>query len=438
MNAQEEYKLKMMSAERAIDYIADQDKIVMGNAVSEPPALLKALAEKIREGRYNRLRLFYNESKSPAGNSILTYDLLNVLELNCLFLSSIERNLIKEGLVDHKKVVNYVPTTFSQTPRILSEDIGIDTLITTVSPMNENGYFTFGTNNDYITSVARSAKRVIVEVNDLMPRVFGDSLLHISEVTAVTEHTIPLVEVRPIPANAIDDAIGKIIAAHVSDGATLQMGVGALPNAICSELSSHKDLGIHSEVLTPGMIDLIKMGAVNNRRKKINRLKSVFTFVMGNQLLYDFINDNPAVESYPVSYVNDPYVIAQNDNVVSVNSTAEIDLTGACNSEHIKGHQYSSSGGQLDFVRGAYMSKGGKSFIALHSTTNDGKVSKITGRLSGPVTTPRTDVHFVATEYGCVNLKGKSSSERALALISIAHPDFRTELLEEARKNFLV
>jgi itaconate CoA-transferase len=164
----------------------------------------------------------------------------------------------------------------------------------------------------------------------------------------------------------------------------------------------------------------------------------VFTFVMGNQLLYNFINDNPAVESYPVSYVNDPYVIAQNDNVVSVNSTAEIDLTGACNSEHIKGHQYSSSGGQLDFVRGAYMSKGGKSFIALHSTTADGKVSKITGRLSGPVTTPRTDVHYVATEYGCVNLKGKSSSERALALISIAHPDFRAELLEAAKKNFLV
>jgi itaconate CoA-transferase len=331
-----------------------------------------------------------------------------------------------------------VPTTFSQTPRILSEDIGIDTLITTVSPMNENGYFTFGTNNDYITSVARSAKKVIVEVNDLMPRVFGDSLLHISEVTAVTQHTFPLVEVKPVPANAIDDAIGKVIAAQVSDGATLQMGVGALPNAICSELSGHKDLGIHSEVLTPGMIDLIKMGAVNNRRKKINRLKSVFTFVMGNQLLYDFINDNPAVESYPVSYVNDPYVIAQNDNVVSVNSTAEIDLTGACNSEHIKGHQYSSSGGQLDFVRGAYMSKGGKSFIALHSTTADGKVSKITGRLSGPVTTPRTDVHYVATEYGCVNLKGKSSSERALALIGIAHPAFRAELLEAAKKNFLV
>ena len=438
MNAQEEYKLKLMSAERAIDYIADQDKIVMGNAVSEPPALLKALAGKIRAGRYNKLRLFYNESKSPAGNSILTYDLLNVLELNCLFLSSIERNLIIKGLADDKKVVNYVPTTFSQTPRILSEDIGIDTLITTVSPMNEHGYFTFGTNNDYITSVARSAKKVIVEVNDLMPRVFGDSLLHISEVTAVTQHTFPLVEVRPIPANAIDDAIGKIIAAHVSDGATLQMGVGALPNAICSELSGHKDLGIHSEVLTPGMIDLIKMGAVNNRRKKINRLKSVFTFVMGNQQLYDFINDNPAVESYPVSYVNDPYVIAQNDNVVSVNSTAEIDLTGACNSEHIKGHQYSSSGGQLDFVRGAYMSKGGKSFIALHSTTADGKVSKITGRLSGPVTTPRTDVHYVATEYGCVNLKGKSSAERALALISIAHPAFRALLLESAKKNFLV
>lgn len=438
MKVQALYESKLLTADKAIDYIEDKDKIVMGVAVSEPPALLSALAEKIRAGRFSKLRLFYNESKEPAGNSVLQYDLLDVIELNCLFLSSIERNLIQQGLKDNRKLVNFVPTTFSQTPRILSQEIGIDTFIATVSPMDKNGYFTFGTNNDYGTTVARSAKKVIVEVNENMPRVFGNSLLHISEVTAVVENHIPLIEVMPVPANATDELIGRIIAQQIPDGATLQMGVGALPNAICAQLSGHRDLGIHSEVITPGMIDLIEDGVITNRKKKIDHLKSVFTFTMGNKRLYDFIHNNPSIESHPVSYVNDPAIISKNDRVISINSTAEVDLTGACNSEYIKGHQYSSSGGQLDFVRGAYLSKGGKSFIALHSTTGGGTISKIVPKLSGPVTTPRTDVHHVVTEYGCVNLKGKSSSERALALISIAHPNFREELFKAAKANFLI
>ena len=191
-----------------------------------------------------------------------------------------------------------------------------------------------------------------------------------------------------------DAAIGKMIAEMVPDGACLQMGVGALPNLVCSQLRSRKDLGIHTEALCPGMIDLIEAGVVTNRRKRLNPGKTVFTFAMGQKAMYDFLDDNPSVESHPVDYVNDPHVIAQNDNVVSINAALQIDLTGACNAEHVLGHQYSATGGQLDFVRGAYASRGGKSIIACHSTAAKGKVSRIVARLDGPVTTPRIDTHY--------------------------------------------
>jgi itaconate CoA-transferase len=207
---------------------------------------------------------------------------------------------------------------------------------------------------------------------------------------------------------------------------------------VCVELKDRNDLGIHTEALCPGLVELMRAGVVNNRRKAIDRGKTVFTFAMGQREMYDFLNDNPAIESRPVDYVNDPRVIAMNDNVVSINATIQIDLTGACNSEHMLGHQYSASGGQLDFVRGAYASEGGKSIIACHSTAAKGKVSRIVARLDGPVTTPRIDTHYVVTEFGAVNLKGLSSTERAKALIGLAHPDFRDELGEAAKQLHLI
>jgi itaconate CoA-transferase len=232
--------------------------------------------------------------------------------------------------------------------------------------------------------------------------------------------------------------IGRIIADMVPDGACMQMGVGALPNLVCAALKDRNDLGIHTEALNPGLVDLIRAGAVTNRRKAIDRSKTVFTFAMGHKSMYDFLNDNPAIASAPVDYVNDPRIIAQNDNVVSINATIQIDLTGACNSEHMLGHQYSASGGQLDFVRGAYASKGGKSIIAARSTAAKGKISRIVGRLDGPVTTPRIDTHYVVTEFGAVNLKGLSSTERAHALIALAHPEFRDELTASAKALHLI
>jgi itaconate CoA-transferase len=332
-----------------------------------------------------------------------------------MFVTAVERALIKRAEQDGRgKVLTYVPTNFSQAPRILTEHVGIDTFLVTVSPMDEHGYFTFGTGNDYSTKVARTAEHLIVEVNNQMPRVYGSlAQLHVSEVEAIVENDTPLLETPVHKAAEEDTVIGKMIAEMVPDGACLQMGVGTLPDLICSQLRDRKDLGIHTEALCPGMIDLTDCGAVTNRRKRLNHGKTVFTFAMGQKAMYDYLNNNPAVGSHPVDYVNDPTTIAQNDNVISINAALQIDLTGAVNAEYMLGHQYSGTGGQLDFIRGAYNSRGGKSIIACHSTAAKGKVSRIVTRLEGPVTTPRIDTHIVATEFGWAELKGKSSTGRA-------------------------
>jgi itaconate CoA-transferase len=357
-----------------------------------------------------------------------------------MFVTGVERALIKRGMEDGgRKVVSFIPNNFHQAVRLLTEEIHIDTFVTTVSPMDARGYFSFGTGNDYSTKVARSAKRLIVEVNRNMPRVMGEgAALHVSEVHAVVENDVPLLELPVGEPNADDLTIAKTIAGMVPDGACLQMGVGGLPNAVCGALADRKDLGIHSEVLCPGMVDLINAGVVTNRRKAIDIGKSVFTFAMGQKSMYDLLDNNPTIESRPVDYVNDPRTISRNDSVISVNATIQIDLTGACNSEHMLGHQYSASGGQLDFVRGAYASRGGKSFIAAHSTAAKGKVSKIVARLDGPNTTPRIDTHWIVTEFGAANMKGMSSTERATALIALAHPEFRDELTAAAKAMYLI
>jgi itaconate CoA-transferase len=338
-----------------------------------------------------------------------------------------------------RKVVNFVPSNFSQSPRVLTEHIGIDTFLVTVSPMDRHGYLTLGTGNDYSSKVARAARHLMVEVNEHMPRVYGSlAQLHVSEVEAIVENHVPLLELPVHQTGPEHAAIGKMIAERVPDGASLQIGVGALPDVVCSHLRGRNDLGIHTEALCPRMIDLIKAGVVTNRRKRLNPGKTVFTFAMGQKAMYDFLDDNPSVESHPVDYVNDPHVIAQNDNVVSINAALQIDLTGAVNAEHLLGHQYSATGGQLDFVRGAYASRGGKSIIACHATAAKGKVSRIVARLDGPVTTPRIDTHIVMTEFGWADLKGKSSTERAMALITLAHPQFRDALTVAAKDLHLI
>jgi itaconate CoA-transferase len=440
MDVRSLYQSKLTTPDQAVAMIPSGSKLSMGMAMAEPPALLKALADRAEAGRIADLKVYYFESNRIAGDTILRYELNDRISPYCMFISGVERALIRRGVADGgRKVINYVPNNFHQTPRLLIDEIGIDTFVCTVSPMDRHGYFSFGTGNDYSTKVARAVKRLIVEVNENMPRVMGaGAALHVSEVDAIVENHVPLLELPIRAPMREDEVIGRTIAGLVPDGACLQMGVGALPNLVCAELKGRNDLGIHTEALNPGLVDLVRAGVVTNRRKAIDRDKSVFTFAMGQKAMYDFLNDNPAVESAPVDYVNDPRIIAQNDNVISINATIQIDLTGACNSEHMLGHQYSASGGQLDFVRGAFASKGGKSIIAARSTAAKGTVSRIVPRLDGPVTTPRIDTHYVVTEFGAVSLKGLSSTERANALIALAHPEFRDELTEAAEQQHLI
>jgi itaconate CoA-transferase len=434
------YQSKLKSPDQAVATIPSGAKLAMGMAMAEPPALLKALADRAAAGKIENVKVYYYEATKIAGETILRYELNDRIHPYCMFVTASERALIKRGLEDGgRKVINYVPNNFHEAPRLLIDDIGIDTFVCTVSPMDRHGYFSFGTGNDYSSKVARSAKRLIVEVNKNMPRVGGDgAALHVSEVDAIVENDVPLLELPNRAAAPEDEVIGHMIAGLVPDGACLQMGVGALPNLVCAALKDRNDLGIHTEALNQGLVDLVLAGVVTNQGKTIDRGKTVFTFAMGQRTMYDFLDDNSAVESRPVDYVNDPRIIAQNDNVISINATIQIDLTGACNSEHMLGHQYSASGGQLDFVRGAFASKGGKSIIAARSTAAKGKVSRIVAQLEGPVTTPRIDTHYIVTEFGAVNLKGLSSTERAHALIALAHPEFREELTRNAKSLYLI
>ncbi len=423
-----EYKRKLTTPSQAVASLKSASTIVHGMATSEPPALLEAIAARIRNGDLKDLKVFSLFPMAHAARTILAPDLCDCVFPHSWFVSASDRALVKVGL-------NYfVPNEFHQVPRLCREFMDIDLTVTTVSPMDKAGFFTFGAVNDYISTAARHCRRLIVEVNPKTPRVFGDSLLHISEVDAVVENEAPLMEVKPSAPKPEAKIIGRLIAELIPDGATIQLGIGAIPNAVAGFLEGHQDLGIHTELLCPGMVDLIKKGVITGRKKNIHVRKHVFTNALGDRELYEFMDDNPSLESYPVSYTNAPEVIARNDQMISINSTIEVDLLGQCNSEFLDKSQFSGTGGQLDFVRGAFNSKGGKSFIAFYSTAHGGQVSRIVPRFEPgtAITTPRMDTHYLATEYGVVNLKGKSTRERALDIINLAHSKFRDDLLRQA------
>lgn len=423
------YRERLCLAADAAALIPSNAKVTMGLAAGQPPAILAALAERAREGAVTDVRFYYLLCTGIAGGSVFDFDLRDRLIPMSYFHGGVERALDKRFIAEGLPAVEVMPCHFSQVPRSMVEHVGVDTLIATVSPMDANGNFSLGTNADYSLAVARKpGVRIILEVNPNMPYVHGDCMIPVADVAAIVENDVALPLLPPAPRSTVDDAIGAIIAGLVRDGDCLQMGIGALPDAVCAGLANHRHLGIHTEMMTPGLAELVRSGVVDNSRKQLLAGKTVFAFALGNQPLYDFLHDNPLVEAHPVDYVNNPAVIAQNDNVVSVNATLQIDLSGACNSEFMNGRQFSASGGQVDFVRGAYASRGGRSIIACHSTAAKGTISRIAATLSGPVTTPRNDTHIVVTEYGWTNLKGKSTSERAQALIALAHPDFREDL----------
>jgi len=422
-----------MTPEAAVRLVPSRGTLSMGMAVSEPPALLQALEVRIGAGEIEDLRVYYSHSAPAAMMTILKYEYMNVIKPHPFFPTVIERELARRGFEENRRVLFYMPGNFSSMPRILAE-IGIDAFIVMVAPMDKGGFFSCGTNGDYTIPTARIAKRLILEVNPRMPRVFGDSSLHISQATAIIENESPLTELPPRPVNDLDRAIGRHIVDLVPDRATLQIGVGGVPNAVCSALVNHKDLGVHTELMTTSVAALIQSGAVSNKYKNINRYKNVYTLAAGDARLYEFLHDNSSMEVYPVDYVNDPYVIGRNDRVVSINAFLQVSLDGEVNSETVKGKQYSAPGGQLDFVRGAQLSREGRSILAAYSTAAGNKVSRIVPHIEGPATDPRADTQYIVTEYGVADMRGKSSPERAEALIAIAHPDFRDALRQRARE----
>jgi len=429
-----EYRRKLVTPEKAVAAIAHGATLVHGMAIGEPPALLAAIAQRVREEDLKDIKVFSLLPMEHAGKTILAPELAGKIHSHCWFLSASDRDQVKAGL--HL----FVPNEFHQIPRLCRDFMDIDVTVTTVSPMDRAGFFSFGTVNDFISTAARHCRRLIVEVNPNMPRVFGDSLLHVSEVDAIVENPVPLLEVTPAPPKPEAEAIGRLIAGMIPDGATLQLGIGGIPNAVCLFLEAHKDLGIHTELMCPGMVHLIKKGAITGRRKSWHPRKHLFTNAIGDREMYEFMDDNPSMESYPVSYTNAPHIIAKNDRMISINSTIEVDLLGQCNSEFLGGSEFSGTGGQLDYVRGAFNAKEGKSIIAFYATAHNGEVSRVVPRFQAGtvVTTPRMDTHYLATEYGAVNLKGKSTRERALDIISLAHPRFREDLLKEAHSLHLL
>lgn len=425
------YRDKLRTPQEIVKEFKSGDICVSNGQITEPVGMLDALADYAKENNLKDIRhylLLPMRQQKYMVKSMEPY-----IHHVSHFVSGFDREAIWEGYAD------YMPSHYSQVPvlwkNVLQEP---DVFYCTVSPMDKHGYFSCGTAAD-LSEIRKRAKKILLEVNRTMPRTFG-SHIHISEVAALMENNDPITEVPAAPITKDDQIIGGMIAEHIPNGATLQLGIGGIPNAVAQALMDKRDLGIHSEMFCDSIVDLTNAGVITNDRKNIHRGKTIVTFTFGSRNTYDFLDDNPGVEFLPVDYVNDPFVIAQNDNVISINSCLEIDLFGQVCSETIGPKNFSGTGGQVDFIRGAAASKGGKAFLAFKSSAKNDTLSKIKPVLTtgSCVTTTRNDVDYIVTEQGMIRLKGLTCSERAKALISIAHPNFREELTRAAKEMHII
>ena len=424
------YNERLTTASEAVKKIKSGDRVSLAHAVGEPLHIVNALVEN-REA-YRDVEIVHMVPRGAA--EYAQPGMEQYFRHNALFVGAQTRKTVQNGHGD------FTPCYFSQVPHIWERTLPLDVAIIHVSTPDEHGYCSFGVSVDYSKHAAHASKLVIAQVNAHMPRTLGDSFIHVSQMDFIVEHNQPILTLQPPEIGDVERAIGENCAKLIQDGDCLQLGIGAIPDAVLLFLKDKKDLGIHTEMFSDGVVELVEAGVINNRAKNFNNGKMVACFLMGTQKLYDFVDNNPMVSMHPSSYTNDPYIAGQNDNLVAVNSCVQVDLLGQVCSETVGKVQISAVGGQVDFVRAAAISKGGRSIIAMPSTTKDGKISKIVSVLDegAAVTTNRYDVEYIVTEYGAVNLKYRSVRERARMLIEIAHPNFREGLKEDYEKRFNV
>lgn len=428
-NRNKPFPEKTVTADEAVGAIKNGDRVVFSHAAGVPQETVKALIRN--KERFSDIEIYH---MLCLGNGDYLAPELETHFRHCTnFVGGNSRNAIAENRAD------FMPAFFFEVPYLFRRgQYPVDVAVIQVTPPDVMGNCSYGVSCDYTKPAAEQARVVIAEMNESLPHVGGDNFIHISKIDYIIPCVNALPEIPPAKIGEVEKAIGGYCAELIEDGATLQLGIGAIPDAVLMSLGDKKDLGIHTEMFTDGVIDLVQRGVINGKRKTLHPEKLVATFLMGSKRLYDFVNQNPAVELYPVDYVNNPCTIMKNENMVSINSCIEVDLMGQVVSECIGQKQFSGVGGQVDYVRGAMLSPGGKSIMAMPSTAAKGKVSRIVPFLAhgAAVTTSRNDVDYIVTEYGIAHLKAKTLKQRAESLIAIAHPDFREELTEEFRKRF--
>lgn len=422
---------RMVSPDAAIARIGKGQRVFIGSGCAEPQQLVEALARRGPELADNPVIHIMTLGIAPYTDARLSRQFRH----NAFFIGPNVRQAVAEGRAD------YTPMFLSEIPRLFRHGkLPIDVALIQVSPPDRHGFCSFGVSVDIVKAAAESARTVVAEINPNMPRALGDSFIHLSALHYVVVADLPILEAGHEAPDETAKRIGHHIAGLIEDGSTIQTGIGTIPDAVLASLTDKKDLGIHTEMFSDGLLPLIEQGVITGRLKTIHTGKIVASFVMGSRRLYDFIDNNPMIEFHPTEYVNDPFRIAQHDRMVAINAALQVDLTGQVCADSLGTYFYSGIGGQVDFIRGASRSRGGKPVIALPSTAEHGAVSRIVSTLTpgAGVVTSRGDVHYVVTEYGVADLHGKTIRERALALIHIAHPAFREALMAEARKRHFV
>lgn len=428
MNWKETYQNRLTTAQEAVRNIKSGDRVAVPHAAAEATAIIDAMVAN-REA-YRNVEIC--QMLPMVGASYAKPGLEPYFRLNAQFVGGSTRETIQKGHGD------YTPCHFSQIPNLWSRTLPLDVAVLHVCPPDEHGFCSCGVSVDYILHAAEQAKIVIAQVNKYMPRTLGDSFIHVSKIDYFVEHDAPITELPPPAITEVEKAIGENCASLIRDGDCLQLGIGAIPDAVLLFLKDKRHLGIHSEMFSDGVVDLVEAGVIDNSAKNFHRGQMIATFLMGTRRLYDFVDNNPMVAMYPATYTNDPYIAGQNDNLVSINSCVQVDLLGQVCAEMVGQTQISAVGGQVDFVRAAGISRGGRSIIAMTSTAAGEKISKIVPTLSegAAVTTSRNDVEYIITEYGIANLRYHTVRERARSLIQIAHPKFRDGLIEAFEKRF--